>query len=100
MASPVRLLRDSGRRAATLLMLGALGRGVEAQPMSRVSVVTGAVGRALNERMMSLADSGFSGAVVVERSDTLVLEAGYGLANRERHIPFTAGTIAQMGSLT
>jgi CubicO group peptidase (beta-lactamase class C family) len=30
----------------------------------------------------------------------LLLEAGYGMANRKRRIPFTSSTIAQIGSLT
>lgn len=43
---------------------------------------------------------GFGGAVVIEREGAILLEAGYGLADRERGIPFTPQTIAQVGSLT
>jgi CubicO group peptidase (beta-lactamase class C family) len=42
----------------------------------------------------------FGGAVVIERAGTVLLQAGYGLADRERRIPFTPRTIAQVGSLT
>ena len=64
------------------------------------AVVVGPFGAAAHARLRQLADSGFSGAVIVERNDTLILSAGYGLANRERRIPFTASTIAQIGSNT
>lgn len=64
-----------------------------------VSHVQGA-GAKVHAELLVLVDSGFSGAVLVERHDTLLLEAGYGFANRERRIPFTPSTIAQIGSLT
>ena len=64
------------------------------------AVVVGPFGAAAHARLRQLADSGFSGAVIVERNDTLILSAGYGLANRERRIPFTPSTIAQIGSNT
>lgn len=64
-----------------------------------VSHVQGA-GAKVHAELLALVDSGFSGAVLVERHDTLLLEAGYGFANRERRIPFTPFTIAQIGSLT
>ena len=69
-------------------------------PVTRVDSVNGATGRALHARMLTLADSGWSGAVIVVRNDTVLLQAGYGMANRERRIPFTASTVAQIGSIT
>jgi CubicO group peptidase (beta-lactamase class C family) len=36
----------------------------------------------------------------MEQNGALILKAGYGWANRERQIPFTPSTIAQIGSLT
>lgn len=57
--------------------------------------------RPLHRILTAAADErGFSGAVIVERAGTIVLKSGYGLADRERGIPFTARTIAQVGSLT
>lgn len=81
-----------------LVTMAVCGRA-NAQAVTRVERVVGE-GRAVHERMLSLADSGFSGAVIVERNDTLLLAAGYGLANRERKIPFSPSTIAQVGSIT
>ncbi len=43
---------------------------------------------------------GFSGVVRVEQRGVTLLEKGYGLANRERHIAFTPATIVQIGSST
>jgi CubicO group peptidase (beta-lactamase class C family) len=87
-----------GQLAVALMTVACCGRAA-AQPVSRVERVVGD-GRAVHQRMLSLADSGFSGAVIVERNDTLLLAAGYGLANRERKIPFSPSTIAQVGSIT
>jgi CubicO group peptidase (beta-lactamase class C family) len=46
------------------------------------------------------AERGFGGAVVVERHGKVLLERGYGWANREKQVPFTKDTVAQIGSLT
>lgn len=44
--------------------------------------------------------SGWSGAVIIERKGQVILRAGYGMADRERKVPFTTNTVAQIGSLT
>ena len=43
---------------------------------------------------------GFSGVVRVKKDGRVVLEQGYGLANRERKIRFTPATVVQIGSNT
>lgn len=43
---------------------------------------------------------GFSGVVSVVKDGSLVLEKGYGLANRAERIPFTPETVVQIGSNT
>lgn len=61
-----------------------------------------------NQRIASRADSillaavprGFSGVVRIQKDSTIVLFKGYGLANREQSIPFTAETVVQLGSTT
>jgi CubicO group peptidase (beta-lactamase class C family) len=70
-----------------------------AQSVARVAHVEGA-GARIHARLLALADSGLSGGVLVERNESLLLEAGYGFANREKHIPFTSSTIGQIGSIT
>ncbi|MEO8576906.1 MAG: serine hydrolase [Gemmatimonadales bacterium] len=43
---------------------------------------------------------GFSGVVRLARNGSVVLERGYGLANRAERIPFTPSTVVQIGSNT
>jgi CubicO group peptidase (beta-lactamase class C family) len=58
------------------------------------------VGVRLDSVLRSAAQRGFSGVVRVERGGTLLLRKGYGLADRERHIPFSDATVVQIGSNT
>lgn len=58
------------------------------------------VGIRLDSVLRSAAQRGFSGVVRVERGGTLLLRKGYGLADRERRIPFTDATVVQIGSNT
>jgi CubicO group peptidase (beta-lactamase class C family) len=58
------------------------------------------VGVRLDSVLSAAAQRGFSGVVRVERHDTLLLRKGYGLADRERHIPFSDATVVQIGSNT
>jgi len=60
-------------------------------------LVHGALAQAVDRLLTA---RGFSGAVIVERHDEVVLERGYGWADRDRKVPFTTTTIAQIGSLT
>ena len=43
---------------------------------------------------------GFSGVVLVKKDGRVVIEKGYGLANRERKIVFSPSTVVQIGSNT
>jgi CubicO group peptidase (beta-lactamase class C family) len=54
----------------------------------------------LDSAMQAAEARGFSGVVRVEKDGSLLLEKGYGLANRADKIPFTPGTIIQIGSNT
>ena len=58
------------------------------------------VGVRLDSVLRSAAQRGFSGVVRVERGGTLLLRKGYGLADRERRIPFGDATVVQIGSNT
>src|SRR4029077_3724762 len=60
----------------------------------------GAMAEAIHADLSRRAAGGFSGAIIVEIDDEVVLDAGYGWADRERRTPFTTSTIAQIGSLT
>jgi len=52
------------------------------------------------EILTDAASKSYGGAVLIERDDQIILRRGYGLANRERKMPFTTTTISQIGSLT
>ena len=71
-----------------------------AQAPIRVDVNRGVLAQTIDSDLSERVASGWSGAIIVEHNGTLVLKAGYGWANRARHIPFTPSTIAQVGSLT
>lgn len=66
-----------------------------------VAVVRGALAQGLDAQLTEAARvRGFGGAMVVEIDGKLVLKGGWGLASRERGVPFTADTPAQIGSIT
>ncbi|WP_298334202.1 serine hydrolase domain-containing protein [uncultured Erythrobacter sp.] len=46
------------------------------------------------------ADNGFSGAILVSVNGNVVLNEGYGLANKEEELPFTPDTVISIGSVT
>lgn len=77
------------------LMIGALA----ASPAGALTV-KGDLGKHVDEYLGRLEGLGFSGAVLVSKDGEIVLEKGYGLANREKKIAFTAETISSIGSIT
>ena len=63
-------------------------------------VVNSEVGQRLDEHFTSIAASDFSGVILVAQGTRVVLSKGYGAADRKRHIPFTSGTVFDIGSIT
>ena len=59
-----------------------------------------ALGARLDEYLSRLARFGFSGAVLVAQDGKVAVEKGYGLANREQGIAYTAATVSTIGSIT
>ncbi len=45
-------------------------------------------------------DAGFSGAVLVAKGGKVILQSGYGLADREKNIPVRKETVFDIGSIT
>lgn len=74
----------------------ALTLSILAAPMARGQ----AIAAQLDSAMRVAERAGFSGVVRIEREGSVLLEKGYGLANRARKIPFTAATVVQIGSNT
>lgn len=81
--------------AGLLLMLGC-----GSTPPQTPETVVGAEGAAIHAHLERLAESGFSGAVVVEKRDEVIFSGGYGWANSAERRPFTVNTITDVGSLT
>jgi CubicO group peptidase (beta-lactamase class C family) len=64
------------------------------------TVVKGELGTRLDEYMQRLADFGFSGSLLVAKDSEVVLAKGYGLADREKRLPYTPQTVFSIGSIT
>ena len=60
----------------------------------------GPEGLALDSLLTNYADSGFSGTVLLARRGEIILHKGYGLADRERGLPATAGTRYSTAGMT
>ena len=57
-------------------------------------------GAKVDRYLARLQKIGFSGAVLVARNGEVILEKGYGFADRERRIPITPDTVFTVGSIT
>ena len=68
------------------------------------AIVSPAGGQELSARLDSAlteaSRNGFSGIARIQKDGQIILEKGYGLANRERRIPFSPSTVVQIGSNT
>jgi len=73
-----------------LTVLGGFGAPLHSAPGDTVATP---LGIQLDSALRVQAQRGFSGVVRIERGGTLLLRKGYGLANRERRIPFSDGTV-------
>ena len=86
----------------SLAAVGALAH-LEARaqsPIVTMDVNDGKLADAVHRALLAAASPDFGGAIVIEQGGKLILKAGYGYANREKHIPFRADTIAQIGSIS
>jgi CubicO group peptidase (beta-lactamase class C family) len=63
-------------------------------------VVRGAVGARLDRYMRAIADSGFSGVLLVADDSGIVVSRGYGAADRRTRAPFTERTVVDVASVT
>lgn len=61
---------------------------------------TADLGRALDTYLGRLERLGFTGTVLVAKDGKVVLERGYGLADRDRKIPMAADSVISIGSIT
>lgn len=87
--------------AATSVLLG----GCRADPNPSVSsgdasIVRGTLGLRADSIFRAAADDGVAGVALLVQGSEILLRKGYGLANREAALPFTAHTIVDVGSIT
>jgi CubicO group peptidase (beta-lactamase class C family) len=85
--------------AIASITFSSLGHAEEAPPR-HADIVAGDTAHSLDSALVSAAKHGFGGAVFVEGKGVPILKAGYGYANRDKKIAFTAETIGQIGSIT
>jgi CubicO group peptidase (beta-lactamase class C family) len=78
----------------TLLPLIALGAP------ARGEVVKGPLGMSLDRLLTALEGYGYSGSALVAQHGEVILDKGYGLADRGRNLPFTADTLFDIASIS
>jgi CubicO group peptidase (beta-lactamase class C family) len=81
--------------ATTVTCLAAFAAFAQAPP-----VVRGDVAARVDQYLTRLVPYGFSGAVLIAKDGQVVLEKGYGLADRESRLPYTADLVSCIGSVT
>jgi CubicO group peptidase (beta-lactamase class C family) len=96
-------LPTGARVAAALgLLLLALPLSLACQPGSAEArgEVHGPLGEALDRYLSRLEAFGFSGSALVAQGGKVILDKGYGLADRAAGRPYTAGTIFDIASIS
>ena len=63
-------------------------------------IVTGKLGHQLDQYLSRITPFGFSGAFLLAKDGKIVLNKGYGLANRAKGVGNTAVTVFSLGSIT
>lgn len=66
---------------------------------SAQTVVHGELGADLDGLLTDLSRDGFSGAVLVANKGVVLLQKGYGLADRDSEVPVTADTLFEIGTM-
>ncbi len=54
----------------------------------------------MNDYILTAVEAGFSGAAMVVKGGEVILQKGYGLADREKNIPVDKDTVFDIGSIT
>lgn len=63
-------------------------------------IVSGEIGRRTDDFLRRLVPFGFSGAVLIAKDGEIVLKKGYGFADREQKVAYTADMVSCIGSVT
>ena len=84
----------------TLLELGLPAPGLAANAQDGADIVSGELGRALDVLADTFVEEGFSGALLVAKDGEVVLQKGYGFADREKKLTVSSETVFDIGSIT
>ncbi|MBV9736962.1 MAG: beta-lactamase family protein [Candidatus Eremiobacteraeota bacterium] len=68
-------------------------------PCNNAEAQAPSLAQSLDQYLATAAKSGFSGGIVVERDGEAILKKGYGIADTANSTPFSARTVAQIGSI-
>ena len=68
--------------------------------LASVAVAQTAPSAKIDEYLTRLTGFGLSGSVLIAQDGKVILEKGYGLADRKRNLPFTKDTVVDIGSNT
>ncbi len=90
------MTRSSHRRIRFILIVTAL---IGFSSASRGQSTEGSIGAAVDGYLSRLEAYGFSGSVLVARHQKVLIQKGYGLADRTRGLPVTADTAFGIASL-
>jgi CubicO group peptidase (beta-lactamase class C family) len=69
-------------------------------PPRHIDIIEGPIGQAVDAILTTEAARGFGGTVVVVVAGEVVLQGGYGFADRDRRLPYTAHTPHEIGSIS
>src|SRR3954469_25823015 len=83
---------------AFLLLVGCFASADVGPADLRKEVVAPGLGAKLDDYMRRLSSFDYSGSVLVEYKGEIILNKGYGFANREKHIPIRPDTLFEIGS--
>ncbi|HTQ78447.1 MAG TPA: serine hydrolase domain-containing protein, partial [Thermoanaerobaculia bacterium] len=92
-------LRWASRLGSFLFVFTCAAACPASLPASR-GEVHGPVGQALDAYFSKLEAFGYSGSALVAQGGQVVLDKGYGLANREKALPYTNETIFDIASIS
>lgn len=84
--------------AKGLVLLALLG--LAAAPAAPAPAVRTPLGEKLDAHMSRLEAYGFSGSLLVAKGGEVILDKGYGFADAQGKVPFTADTAFDIGSIT
>jgi CubicO group peptidase (beta-lactamase class C family) len=83
-----------------LLLVVAIGGSVRAGSANTTGTVHGPLGNQLDAHLTKMVRRGYSGTVIVAKGGEIILQKGYGYADREKGRPVTPDTVFTIGSIS